>query len=358
MIRLLMPALVFCLLAVTSCKNALTPPELQPKDPNRYTWTIDTLSFQTSPNGFEQVIMMDIWGLNDTLVYAVGHDANILGTMWKYDGKKWERVHLMRSEGGPIDKLIELYGVRGFAANDLYAFGIHSSNYTGHFLPFTVGIHFDGTQWHEIPMPKGQGIKSVVAVSPSNIYCGGWYDGQIYHYNGSQWSADTIKARHHPELYIDVSLMGISPNTQDLYFQTEQLQNIAGGFYYTEIIQKGYNQSAMLDSAYNDVPWGGDSFWQSKEGTMYSCGVGGVFRLVNGKWTTSLSSSRIFSIFGTSDQHIFAVGTSGIYFYDRISWRIISLYNGTTGSVHVWCSETEVFIVYTDGRKTYVLHGK
>jgi hypothetical protein len=41
------------------------------KDPSTYSWTLDTLFFSFTPNGFGQTIMNDIWGMNDTLVYDV-----------------------------------------------------------------------------------------------------------------------------------------------------------------------------------------------------------------------------------------------------------------------------------------------
>ena len=57
----------------------------QLKDPRTYTWTIDTLVFSFSPEGFKQTIMKAIWGLNDSLVYAVGYDANYgIGVMWNH----------------------------------------------------------------------------------------------------------------------------------------------------------------------------------------------------------------------------------------------------------------------------------
>jgi hypothetical protein len=207
-------------------------------------------------------------------------------------------------------------------------------------------------------MPKGQGINSVVAVSPSQIYCGGWGDGQVYRFDGSQWSVDTIKARQYPELYIDVHLMGINHSSQDLYFQTVQFKNTTDGFYYKQFMKYAKNQFFLLDSAYNDPPWGGMCFWQSSEGTIYSGGAGGIFRLSDGKWTPFLSTDRIFAIYGLSEQHIFAVSTHGVYSYDANGWRIIAPYHGTTLEIKIWCSETQVFICYSDGAKTYVLHGQ
>jgi hypothetical protein len=207
-------------------------------------------------------------------------------------------------------------------------------------------------------MPKGQGIKSAVAVSPSQIYCSGWYDGQVYRFDGSQWSADTIRARQHPELYIDVDLMGINRSNQDLYFQTVQFQNTSDPFYYKQMMKYVKNQSVLLDSAYNDPPWGGMCFWQSSEGTIFSGGAGGIYRYTDGKWTNFLSTDRVFAIYGCSEQHIFAVSTHAVYFYDGVGWKTIAPYHGKVPGVSIWCSETQVFICYSDGTDTYVLHGQ
>lgn len=348
---------IFLTITIHGCTHGTEPIHTERKDPQTYSWTLDTLSFEISPGGFQQVIMLDLWGLNDTLVYTVGYDANYYSPMWKFNGKQWERIHINIHDGGTISKSIQYYGIRGFAPNDLYAFGQYWSNFTGEFLPFTVGLHYDGIQWREIAMPPGQGISSVVAESPSNIYCGGWYDGQIYHFDGNQWSVDTIKATPHPDLYINVKLMGFT-SSHELYFQTEQFKNTVDGYWYRQIVKYAPKQSIVMDSTYDDPPWGGRSSWQSKEGTMYSCGTGGIFRREERKWTSFLSTNVILSMFGSSDDHIFAVGMSSIYFYDGTSWRIISAYTGTTMEVHIWCSETQVFIVYSDGAKSYVLHGQ
>ena len=358
MIRILAHSLLILECIISGCSHSVNPIIPQSKDPRTYSWTLDTLYYTSPPQDFGQTVMLDIWGLNDTLIYAVGHDATFeLGAMWKYEGKKWERVHLSMYEGGTLNRTFSIYAIKGFAENNIYAFGTAWTNSTGKEVSSTAGIHYDGTQWYEISMPQGKGISSFVASSPTTMYCGGLNDGQLYHFDGIKWSVDTITNSPFPDLEILVSVMGVS-STSDVYFQTNQFKNLQGGFEYKQTIKRNYTKSIVLDSAYNNPPWGGRSFWQSKAGNIYSCGSGGIYLLSGDKWKTFYSSEDILSMFGTSDEHIFAVGISNIYFYDGNNWEIICPYRGTTYQIHLWCSETKVFISFSDGTKTYVLHGK
>jgi hypothetical protein len=136
------------------------------------------------------------------------------------------------------------------------------------------------------------------------MYCGGLNDGQLYHYDGIKWSVDTIKTTPFPDLDIMITVMGLN-STQGIYFQTEQFKNISGGFEYKQIVKQNNTKLIVLDSAYNDPPWGGRSFWQSKAGNIYSCGTGGIYLLSGDKWNSFFSPEIILSMFGTSDQHIF-----------------------------------------------------
>jgi hypothetical protein len=362
MIRNLTLAIIFYFLNVAGCSHSVSPIDhngSSGKDPRTYTWTLDTLFYTPTPNDWGQTEMYDFWGFNDTLIYAVGYDGNYgYGSMWKFDGKHWTRVHLNVHEGGTIGKAFYLRSIEGFAENDIYAFGNSYTNFTGSTVNSAFGIHYDGIQWSEITMPKGFGIWSSVASSPSTIYCGGSQDGQLYHYDGVKWSVDTMASVPYPDLIMNVHVMGAS-STQGVYLQTEQWMSAKNeSFLYQQIIKHDSKASLVLDSAVNAPPWGGITFWQSKTGNIYSCGQGGIFLLSGNKWNSFYSTDFIYSMFGSSEQHIFAVGYSNVYFYDGKTWETVIPYYGVNFEIHIWCSERQVFISYSDGVRTYVLHGK
>jgi hypothetical protein len=354
------------LLGINSCSHSVdSPPDIPQNGPRTYSWTIDTLIYDGG-----QTIMNSIWGANDSLVYAVGHNSSWgKGAMWKYDGKTWTRVHLFTSDGGtisphpisggPYNQGCILWGINGFAANDIYAFGtwdIYLS--TGEWMHSAFGLHFDGFQWQEIPLPKeGTGVISSVGTSPTSMYCSG-YDGMLYHFNGAIWTVDTVKSTPYPELPFDVVKVIGTTRIGGVYVRTEQVE-LKRNLFYTQILKIENNKCSVVDSATNRVPWGGAMYWQSKEGKIYSCGYGGVFCLSNDKWQCVRSGSSYSSVFGANDQHMFAVGDEGVFFYDGRSWTPLGVRITHNMQVNVaWCTVNQVFIVCSDGWRTYIIHGK
>ena len=142
-------------------------------------------------------------------------------------------------------------------------------------------------------------------------------------------------------------------------FQTQQYDTLSRDMYYRLSKYKD-RQITMITSSIGMNDWGGDGFWQSKNGNVYSCGWNGVFRLSGTKWSQIKETySYVRSIGGADDKHIFVCEDNTISFYDGSSWSILN-----TGSSYkyyiskIWCSANEVFVAFSDGIRTYILHGK
>lgn len=357
--RWLYSVYAFFLLINCCCSNAVIP--IDPptgKDPRTYTWTIDTLFYTPGPQyPWGQTTMNALWGLNDSVLYAVGHDSwGGGGVMWKFNGTKWDREKLMVAEGGTVNHAISLNSIKGFSDHDIYAVGESSTNITGSMVRSQFAAHFDGLQWKEVPLPKGGEINSVAASHPSLIYCGGSL-GALYRFDGSTWSLDTIQNSFYPEIPRSNVVVGMAPD-DGVYIHTVQYNERTGAIY-EQFMKYNNHRIVLIDSGMNSQRRGTSWYWQSPSGTVYSCGDGGVYRLTNEKWQLFHAETLLRSIGGLNDRHIFAVGDNTVFYYNGKSWNhIYTLPNSMFFFSRIWCSENQVFITYTDNVKTYILHGK
>lgn len=69
--------------------------------------------------------------------------------MYHYDGKSWSSVPLTYSEGGPIQKGMDINAMYGSGANDIWAVGYEGYGVPGTHtvIDYSLVIHYDGIQW-------------------------------------------------------------------------------------------------------------------------------------------------------------------------------------------------------------------
>lgn len=353
----------FLLINFTGCKHSVDANDMQSKNLRNFKWSIDSLSYTTWGNVKDAPSVEGMWGVNDTTVYVYGFDSwGGAGTLWKYNGKTWERAKLMASEGGPMNKGVDISCVTGFSANNIYAFGDAYTNITGAFEHEAVGLHYDGVQWTRMSLPQAGStslmgsIGSVAAVSPSMIYCG-THDGLLYSYNGLSWTVDTLAYISHADLYLQINAITVNSD-RSLFLQTRQYDGQKTGNLYFQLIKYANKRTTLIDSATNTAPWGGSAFWQSSNGNLYSSGDGGIFRRSNDKWVKIYSSEFVGTIFGANDQHLVAVENRNVLYFDGRSWSPIYSLPSNTWGAKIWCSDTDVFVAYNVGSMLVVAHGK
>jgi hypothetical protein len=338
-----------------ACKE--TPPEPpQPKDPRTYTWTVDTIAYP----GSLQTSMRDIWGSSPTDVYIVGHnDQPGPGTMFHYDGARWSTTHFHAAEGGSIAGAVSLSAIYGYGPNDIYAVGerIYQNPIPPpNFLDSSLIIHFEGVQWREAPLPaKGRLLQAISATGPSDLWAGGIY-GSLYRQVTGSWHtilSDTLFwfndfASDGTQIFAVayyVPPRGGSSTNFLLHWADPRWQVVDSFSYYS-----GY------------VATFGNVDLSNIGGALYSAGDGGVFKKSGVGWSKILDSwpYPIYGLGGTRTEHIFAVGESAsIYHFNGVDWYKYPqfLQNGVYCSA-VWCTETEVFVVGTDGNRTFIYHGR
>ncbi|MEK6868595.1 MAG: hypothetical protein AABX63_04695 [Nanoarchaeota archaeon] len=343
-----------------SCKDNITG-QLKTKEDLNYKWTIDTLYYTPNPQTNGDTFVNDIWGANDSCVFAVGHDVlGGRGSIWKFNGKEWQREKIFKNEGGTFTQALSLNGLMGFTNNNIYAFGVHvysNSNPPPILIDSALIIHYDGNLWKEIPAPNGSIIYKGAAVSPIDFYCGG-SNGQLYHYNFGRWKIDTIKLSQFPELpFYNISVESYKNN--EVYIETVQY-NPNNGLIYYQFLLYTENGVTILDSTTSITPkWGTNSFWQSPSGKLFSAGTNGIYLFEKNMWNKFNSMETISSIYGTNDNHIFALGVSGkLYFYNGTTWNVIAtIASNYPVYGRIWCTNSSIFIAIPLNGRTLVYHG-
>jgi hypothetical protein len=136
---------------------------------------------------------LSVWGTSSADVFAVG-PTSADGILWHpvvahYDGTSWSRMSLPGDDYSLLD-------VFGTSSHDVYAVGGGTAP-TGNagFL-----LHYDGSQWTEMPIDYPGNfwhLGAVWASSPNDVFAVGALNnrtGLIFHYDGHGWSPMAVPA--------------------------------------------------------------------------------------------------------------------------------------------------------------------
>jgi hypothetical protein len=320
-----------------------------------------------------QTLLRSIWGSSADNIYAVGHAGGSRTTIWRYDGSKWAKARVSKSNGGDIAGHFKLNDITGFGQNDIWAAGYATNVFRDSTYAFIC--HFDGATWSNVPIPSGDELLYISGASPDDIWAGG-RNGTLMHYDGVSWALDTLP---NPILYGEgagglVSLLTAARH--DLVCVVYYEQNTDGyKFIYNGeewIEHDGYfNGLAYLDG------------WGSPEGELYTSGSKGVYQI------TEEAQNKIFedevsfhAISGSSNTDILVLGNDLTNINQNSTWwnidKILYHYNGTDWYKYpqslfqpmiardMWSTQNEVFILgniwgegeFGTGDYTVIVHGK
>ena len=358
------------------------------KNPRELSWSIDTLAYP----GYNQTAMDDIWGSSATNVYVVGHNSDIGGKMYHFDGKRWADVKLSAMQGGNIVGAFQLAAIYGFGPGDIWAVGDYDRlnpnpppYYIEHYslvihyngkewqqikTPEGLAIHFDGSQWNVVNVPKESELFSVWGISPDDIWMGG-LDGTLFHFDGTSVKKDSVPVSISEEVYRDYffsEITGIS--SDEVYMLLTAWGNSSVPRRY--LLGRQADSWVVVDSTF--FPELG-LLWMSPSGTLYTAEWDNVYKRQGNSWIdiadeTLKRSISVGDIGGTDDNNIFVVGASGFevdygeaYHYNGVNWyhlEDVRIANASFNDVEV--IDGEVFIVGTTTsgfpEKTLILHGK
>jgi hypothetical protein len=160
-------------------------------------WTGSAWSVVPSPNPSKDPIyganqLYDVRAFAPNNVWAVGWQWTPIGAaplVERWDGRRW------RESPTPDDEYRQLQALDGTSSSDIWAVG-HSFNFDDGFQALTM--HWDGRNWAVVPTPRLDDdiyLNDVSVVSPTNVWAVGFtlpanLDIQpiFFHWDGSAWA--------------------------------------------------------------------------------------------------------------------------------------------------------------------------
>ena len=328
-----------------------------------FSWSVDTLYYTPDSLSSGDTKIYDMSGVNDTTIFAVGQDEwGGRGSLWKFDGTNWRRVKLFAEEGGTFTQALSLSSILVFSERNIYSFGDHyysNSSPPPNFIHSAMAIHFDGIQWKETTVPRGEIMYNNISYSPNDFYVGGT-NGQLFHYSNGIWIVDTISLSQFPQLPL-YNINVLSYTLKGIYLNTIQFNPNSGILYY-QILLHNKDSTILIDSTNSQSQkWGLNYLWSSPQGTIFSAGNDGIFKFTGKEWIKIFSAEIFSSISGTADNDIFAFGVTGnVYHFDGTDWRIIKsidLPYPVRGLI-AWSDQHNVFISVYHNSKSLIFHGR
>ena len=285
--------------------------------------------------------------------------------MYHYDGKSWEPVKLSYFEGGSISGPIDLTSIYGFGPANIFAVGEKiyvNENPPPKFLDSSLIIHYDGSRWSEIRVERTRGLLSVWGSSSSDVWIGGAY-GSLYHYNGIAWDRIQFDSTMHIGYLFGLSSSNIYASAAQSIESVDKQSPLDSSKW--ALFHYNGSRWNLIDSvsSFPGSPFhtfGVNRVWGIDESNMYSIGRA-VFRKYGSSWQMILNTDwPMTAMAGTSATNFFVAGPLRyFYHFDGSTWFPFQIAKIPDGYVDdIWCSDTEIFVLLDDGKKSYVLHGK
>jgi hypothetical protein len=226
-----------------------------------------------------------------------------------------------------------------------------------------VVLVYDGGSWKS-KLPgylSAASLSSVWGTGPENIFFGS-ANGYILHYDGVSWTSQFL----HPRLSIDAmsgangtviaagaTISGNLEADTSMWFVLDNQTWIRKGFRPRHAVFPPFGSSDLLCVGPN--------------ATFFGAGGNAVCKLVGDQWVSVHSQDgELWGLGGTSDSHIFAVGTlydggATLHFFDGANWILLQealeAIPPDSHVIDVWCTDREVFVVGRSGSASFVLHG-
>ena len=335
-----------------SCKETSTEPINSPILGRRnYTWTTDTLMYPVS----YQTCMNSIYGTSASNVYTCGHNDLNRGMMYHYDGKKWSSVQLTYSEGGPIQKGINLQAMHGSGANNIWAVGREGFGEPGThvIIDSSLVIRFDGNQWQacEItPGARGKTLYCVWVLSPTSVWTAGG-GGLILHWDGISWMKYEVGKQ-----YFISSIAALSSNEVYAFgHDSDDALPIdsAGSFLFRFDGTNWSKIDSVMRTPGAPVAHMGTSVYVA-QGVLYTTSPN-LYRRDGTQWI-KLLDAEVGHLCQNASNNIVAVGQTA-WHYNGVDWKEFIEIRPVLG-YDCYTDGNEIFIVGNDGYKTFIRHGK
>lgn len=353
--------IIFCIIVIFifSCKR-VTDPLKHPKDFKKLQWEVDTLY---APNS-TQNMMESIWGASADNVYTVGHHSGPGdGEMWHFDGQSWQIVNLHDD-----DIFTSLDGqVFGFSSDNIWAVGLkprRNPNPPPDYLFYSIIINYNGINWqYSLKDQSGAALISIGGLSSYDIWAGGMYH-TLYHYDGENWSRDSLNYNFPEHKYITITEIKGRPGF-GVYMTVSMVKKSGGANVYYLFKYEDGSWKELVNTDYYIKSYVG--LWVSPTGKVYM--GGDELRVWDGDLKTLIYNQRIISLYGIDDNNIFLTGLKDggarVYYYngkELFEYKQLSAPASDMVYTDVWSDGNEVFVVGVTlsgfPNKSIVWHGK
>ncbi len=124
-------------------------------------------------------------------------DPETYGLTMHWDGATWSVVSSPNPSPYPGGTSVEIHAVAALAPDDVWAGGTQLKQHPDGFLGFqTFVLHWDGSEWTEVPSPltpdgsSGAWVSDIVALAPDDIWFVGErvWDALAMHWDGSDFT--------------------------------------------------------------------------------------------------------------------------------------------------------------------------
>ena len=336
--------LVIICISALGCKkdgpDAITTLPPSPSHPT-ITWTADTIRY---PGGEGQLSLYSLWGSDTNDVYAIGHGSNGgTASLYHYNGQNWTIVKVSTLEGGFVDSYVSLLKIAGSEKNDVWAVGRRGE--LGSPVDSSLVIHYDGSTWSEVKMPKCEGnIAGVRVMSRTNVYLTGSH-GEVYHFDGTTYSKTILDSNLVLTIGGDENRLVIGGRTFNLLPQD----------YYCVYEKNNMSNWDLLikatDEVYHTKPrFGISDFYSLGDGRVFSVGYG-IYMLTGTNWTTSLYDDYpYYQIKGTASNNVFAISPFNMLkHWNGVDWKDVNVPVGLSSNgqfAALWVKDNKLFLAY------------
>ncbi|MFA6469025.1 MAG: hypothetical protein WCW35_09010 [Bacteroidota bacterium] len=289
-------------------------------------------------------MLLSIWGSDTNDVYAIGHNAvGGNASLYHFDGTQWSVIKITKAEGGFIDSYVSFREIDGSGKNDVWAVG-RRGGYYGSSIDSSLVIHFDGSSWKEIQIDRGKhSLQGLKVLGLNDVYMSGTY-GEIYHFDGTQFT----------KIVVDTNLA--------IKLGGDKQRMFAGGIstllypnQYISVFSKVGNGTWTRITTATEIEYGQKrnfgfrDFYPAGSDKYFACGEG-IFSIQDTFWHSSSSdkSHPYIRLSGTSPTNVFALcQTRKILHWNGVDWRESNLpENISTNSTlwGLWVKGNNIFI--------------
>lgn len=355
--------IIFLFILINSCNSPTEPPFTKPpKDPRKFTWTVDTLTYPEA----SQILMRSVWGSSPNDVYVTGHNSTPRGDLWHFNGNTWEEIDLKHKLAIYPPNLEKVFG---FSSKDVWVVGsqgIWDSNLQS-MVNTPLLARFDGAVWREFRLNHydkelSSPLWGIHGDSSNNIWVCGTY-GMVARFDGNTWTQDTIRIANLELKHLNI--LSVSVYKGEVYCIGQYMPPDVFTRYFT--IKGTIKNWKIIDSFLgNEKERFGIRYSYTNYGKLYSL-LPNVYEWVNEQWVERIKFSGIYTavnMSGTGEESILITGYNGLFHWDGMELKEIPLpgFQAYYDVVwDVWCDGQEAFAVgysYDNQSMSFIWHGK